>query len=216
MPLGVELTNRKRFDLCLTKPGLIDCLGVGYRKERKEKNRKFSYMSKIINTIIVIIILLTIISILAYFEIKYTIELMHYNDIPLVSIEDIEEGKINRKYIKLKNVVAYYYYAIKTYNTLSTPDEPTAIYFPIAKKKKATFMETLEPKKKFKIIVRDEDYDIDIINEKREMTLRVLGFKAKIINEIPKSVLNKLKSNELKKYFDDNLYFLDKSAKPMP
>lgn len=174
-------------------------------------------MSKIINTVAVILLLSLLGIWIAKLSIEYTIEYIDYQNIKAVTIEELtsEEG-VDSKFIRLNNVTAYYFYAIKTYNSFSTPESPAAIYFPILEEWKADFDSIIAPEK-FKIIIRDENYDPDIINEKDEMTLSVISFDAKIKDELPDTVIDTLKSKFSRKYFNiDKLIILEKDVKPFP
>lgn len=174
-------------------------------------------MSKIVNTIIVIMLLSAIIIVFCFISINGIIDNIHYANAETISVRQIEKGRqIEKRYIKVTNAMAYYFYALKTYNYITGPDNPAAIYFPVISPEKVKFRNSFKPTVPFRVLVKDKNYDETIITNKEEATLEVIDFKAKVIDKIPKSVKKELKKDDYKEVFVENPLYLEKDAKPIP
>lgn len=179
-------------------------------------------MSKIVNTVIVIILLISAMSSLLYIAVNSTIDIIEFNNIKTMSLLEFEteyfnkEKKSDIRFIRLKNVLAYYYYSIKTYNSFTGPNSPTAIYFPAIDPSKVDYRSNLNLFEKFKVIIRDTNYNVDIIKEKKEMTLSIISFNARVIKTIPEIVTKQIYSDEFRKKFGNELIYLEKDASPLP
>ncbi len=174
------------------------------------------FMNRLINTVIAIALLSFIAISFLFFAINHTIDLVDYNHIETVSIEDLEQGKVKKRFIRLEKPIAFYLYSIKGYNVFSSPDKPSALYFPIIKTEDFN-KNTLVPEKKFKIVVRDKNYNREIINHNSEITLsEEVSFDAKIVNDIPQSIREEINNSpKLAEHFDNELICLDKGRKPL-
>jgi len=72
-------------------------------------------MNRVINTVVVIFLLSIIFIVLLSLAINTTIDLVDYNTRETINIERINNGEnINKRFVRLENVVPYYSYDIKT------------------------------------------------------------------------------------------------------
>ncbi len=174
-------------------------------------------MSKIINTVLVVIILLGVTIILSYHAINYTIDSIDYRNIQTVSIEQLKSNNVNKRFIRLERVMAYYLYSIKGYNTFSSPDKPSALYYPVVNPDNFN-KNTLVPEDEFRILVRDKNYNPEILNQKEEVILsEEISFYGRIQDKIPDSIKKEIYSSEdFKEHFSDNLIYIEKGYKPFP
>ncbi len=175
-------------------------------------------MNRIINTVLVIVILSLVTVFFGFNGINLTIDRVNYNSMEKVSLDDIEKGNIKDGYVRLEGVIAYYPYSIKGYNILSSPEKPSALYFPIIKKEELNKNTLPIPEKKFKILVRDENYNKNIVKQKEELPLGELSFNAKIVSEdsISESVIKEIKNSQIfSKYFEPKLLYIDKVDQPV-
>jgi hypothetical protein len=174
-------------------------------------------MSKIINSVVVIALLSAITITACVVSINGIIDNIHYNNAETISVRQIEKGtKINKRYIRVTNAMAYYFYALKTYNYITGPDNPAAVYFPVISPEKVKYRSSFKPTVPFKVLVKDKNYDKAIIKNKEEATLEIIDFKARVIKKIPESVRKELKSEDYKEVFVENPLYLEKDAKPIP
>jgi hypothetical protein len=174
-------------------------------------------MSKIINTVFIIVILFAIALILGYHAINYTIDAVDYRNVNTVTLEQIESGRVKKRFIRLEKVMAYYLYSIKGYNSFSSVDKPSALYYPVVNPDELN-KNTLTPDTRFKVLVRDEDYNPEVINQREEVILsEEISFHGKILNEIPASIKKEITSSvDFKEHFAEKLIYIEKDYKPMP
>jgi hypothetical protein len=174
-------------------------------------------MSKIINTVFIIVILVAIALIFGYHAINYTIDAIDYRNVKTVTLEQIESGEVKKRFIRLEKVMAYYLYSIKGYNSFSSADKPSALYYPVVNPDDFN-KNTLTPDTRFKVLVRDEDYNSEVINQREEVILsEEISFNGKILNEIPASIRKEITSSvDFKEHFAEKLIYIEKDYKPMP